>query len=37
MGGIFSKDKKSGSRITEQDAAVLVRILIICQKIQKIL
>jgi len=23
MGGIFSKDKKSGSRITEQDAAVL--------------
>ena len=26
MGGIFSKDKKSGSRITEQDQAVLVRI-----------
>mgnify|MGYP001195447428 CR=1 FL=1 len=33
MGGIFSKDKKSGSRITEQDAAVLVRILILCKKI----
>ena len=27
MGGIFSKDKKSGSRITEQDQAVLVRFL----------